>query len=184
MSWCGWGEEWPYSNYDRTNLNWIIREVGKLKKEVEEVQSFFDNISQQIADEVAKATAELSAKVDLQLAQNLADVKAIERNLNAQMIALSTQFQQLLIKHNADIANLQEEIEKLKVDVPDYQNPESGEMQDLQTIINFLYYNINADGILTVDEIIERGLTVDEIIALNLTCYDIARNGYELWKKE
>lgn len=167
----GCGPGFPYPDGPGLNLDWVLRIVGNMQNQVNQIMEYFDEFEKKIQETVDAAVTEALAPMKQQLLQfqaQLSDFQSQVQLVTDQMAALES-------KHEVDIQKLQNEIDELKFNLPDFINPESGTLMELQQILFNLYYS-GFDTYITPDEFDALEITPDEFDAIGITPDQYDRN--------
>lgn len=181
-------EQFPYTNYDRLNLDSLIKYVRALKDQVEEIGDLPDQMKalsdrvgviealyQEFASDIKQQFQELQqdnintfntlkAGIDAEFALLKADVEDDISTMEAQLSALSARLDHVL-------NNLPSEVFMI--------SPFTGEEESLEMIINQLANAQRTDS-LTASEYDALALTATTYDAKNITAYNYDWNGKNL----
>lgn len=127
-------EQWPYVNFHELNLNWIVQQMGEIRKEYEEVKQLsndlqdlkdkyteiyalygdlendFNVFTNKITNDFSTYSLELDLKFEQQ-AQNMQDQFTIlQSNVNAILGGFNTRLTQMDIKLDNALDNLADSI--------------------------------------------------------------------------
>lgn len=146
---------------------------------VDEVNSRFDALSEQITDQVNALEASVNARVtalEAQINQQLADLAA---ELRAEVTAFKNEVNALLLVYNNRIVDIEQGLVRVENMIPNMMNiidPYTGEEN---TIVNVIYEIVNRtkQNALTAAAYDTAGLTAAAYDALNLSAYNYDFNG-------
>lgn len=172
-------EHFPYVNFHELNLNWIIEEMGDIKREMaaieawktdwdgtlEELEARYDTLTNLYAS-LLEQNEQFKADINSQFAafestMNI-QYQAFENTVNSQVTGLSNQISSLSTELDNAINNLAQSLTMI--------NPFTGEKAPLTDVINMLAAFHMADA-LTAQEYDSKQLTASAYDALDLTAY-------------
>lgn len=146
---------------------------------VDEVNTRFDELSEQITDQVNALEASVNARVAALEAQINAQLTALEAELRGEMRSFQDQVNALLTVYNSRIIDVEEGLVRVENMIPNMMNiidPYTGQEN---TIVNVIYEIVNRtkQNALTASAYDAALLTASAYDALNLSAYNYDFNG-------
>lgn len=146
---------------------------------VDEVNTRFDELSEQITDQVNTLEASVNARVAALEAQINAQLTALEAELRGEMRSFQDQVNALLTVYNSRIIDVEEGLVRVENMIPNMMNiidPYTGQEN---TIVNVIYEIVNRtkQNALTASAYDAALLKASAYDALNLSAYEYDFNG-------
>lgn len=176
MAFWGCGPLWPYPDTNAMNLNWVIKTVGDLAKQWEDIDQYItDQINKIVPGVVQTAVSTALAPIQAQVNDNIQSINSLQSGLLALRQKLDADNAQIRAEHEVDIQKLQSEIDNLQFTLPDFIDPESGVMENLQKILFNLYYN-GFNTWISPNEFDALSITPNGFDPLNITAIEFDRS--------
>lgn len=188
-------EQFPYTNLHDLNLDWILKEVERVRKAVDTWSTEVLDAAKKYTDENVAAEAERANQAILELKQS---TETAIRDFQNVVNGTLENFQQQLAQFdgeldsnlaaargytNAQIAQnnefLMEEISKGLIDLK-VLNLFTGKYVTVQEMFDYLSA-FHLTGAISVAQIANAQRTVNTVVGYNATCTDIVINGYHVF---
>ena len=170
--------EYPYTDFNELNLDWILKTVRELQEKVIVIDDYATKsyVTEQLTELENKLVAMIELKLDKTEFNDF--VSEIEMSLDSIAGAISQL--QIDVANNAqaiiDTYNtLKDYIDSQLIDLQ-VINPFTGQTQDLQDVLNYMS-NMMRDDSLTAEEYDNAQLTASAYDALQLTAYEYDNHG-------
>lgn len=180
------GEIWPYTNLHDLNLDWILEEVRKLHKRVDELTKQVNSFTNEL-EECRKQMVDLINSTDaknrawtIQLLEE--KIKNLENEITKDIATIVQLLSTAITNGDANIkAWVSVELQKMYNLLPRYQethviNPVSGLQDTLQNTLNDLFSWLRYGGPTALEYAMAQ-LTADEYAALDITAKQYALYG-------
>ena len=152
-------EDWEEMKQDFANLRTQVQElqstVDGLEEELKEyVDTYMEETKDELVDMISAFETEINGKIQT-LTENInAEIDTFENSVNNQLVDIRNTVQAmssnlthyidnkveiLEIKHDADIARIDERIDTLVLEYPDILNPTNGLYEDINKVIEDVY---------------------------------------------
>lgn len=188
-------EQFPYTNFHDLNLDWILKEVDRVRTAVDTWSTEVLDAAKKYTDENVAAEAERANQANLELKQT---VETAIRDFQNVVNGTIAGFQEQLTQQDAEIeANLvaargytnaqiaqnneflMEEISKGLIDLK-VLNLFTGKYVTVQEMFDYLSA-FHLTGAISVAQIGNAQRTVNTVVGYNATCTDIVINGYHVF---
>ena len=187
-------ENFPYSNYHNLNLDWLLSEMQKVGKEIEELR---EQIREVVNEEVAEVIKPIMIRLD--------NIEREYRELSARITKVDNRITEEVIELEQKLALLREEmqdmiiISNIRTDNAIAQNNEfifkqidenivgnirvinffTGDRMTLQEMFDYLS-NLHVDDGLTYSGLVQKNKTINQIINLGVNYTDLILHGGSL----
>ena len=188
-------EQFPYTNFHDLNLDWILKEVDRVRTAVDTWSTEVLDAAKKYTDENVAAEAERANQAILELKQStetaIRDFQNVVNGTLENFQQQLTQFDGELDSNlaaargytNAQIAQnnefLMEEISKGLIDLK-VLNLFTGKYVTVQEMFDYLSA-FHLTGAISVAQIGNAQRTVNTVVGYNATCTDIVINGYHVF---
>lgn len=188
-------EQFPYTNFHDLNLDWILKEVDRVRTAVDTWSTEVLDAAKKYTDENVAAEAERANQAILDLKQSTETairdfqnvVNGTLENFQQQLTAFDGELDSNLAAArgytNAQIAQnnefLMEEISKGLIDLK-VLNLFTGKYVTVQEMFDYLSA-FHMTGAISVAQIGNAQRTVNTVVGYNATCTDIVINGYHIF---
>lgn len=188
-------EQFPYTNFHDLNLDWILKEVDRVRTAVDTWSTEVLDAAKAYTDEKIAAEAERANQANLELKQT---VETAIRDFQNVVNSTIAGFQEQLTQQDAEIeANLvaargytnaqiaqnneflMDEISKGLIDLK-VLNLFTGKYVTVQEMFDYLSA-FHLTGAISVAQIGNAQRTVNTVVGYNATCTDIVINGYHVF---
>ena len=188
-------EQFPYTNFHDLNLDWILKEVDRVRTAVDTWSTEVLDAAKKYTDENVAAEAERANQAILELKQSTETaIRDFQNVVNGAISGFQEQLKQqdaeidanLVAARgytNAQIAQnnefLMEEISKGLIDLK-VLNLFTGKYVTVQEMFDYLSA-FHLTGAISVAQIGNAQRTVNTVVGYNATCTDIVINGYHVF---
>lgn len=188
-------EQFPYTNFHDLNLDWILKEVDRVRTAVDTWSTEVLDAAKKYTDENVAAEAERANQANLELKQSVETaIRDFQNVVNGTIAGFQEQLRQqdaeieanLVAARgytNAQIAQnnefLMEEISKGLIDLK-VLNLFTGKYVTVQEMFDYLSA-FHLTGAISVAQIGNAQRTVNTVVGYNATCTDIVINGYHVF---
>lgn len=188
-------EQFPYTNFHDLNLDWILKEVDRVRTAVDTWSTEVLDAAKKYTDENVAAEAERANQAILELKQStetaIRDFQNVVNGTLENFQQQLTQFDGELDSNlaaargytNAQIAQnneyLMEEISKGLIDLK-VLNLFTGKYVTVQEMFDYLSA-FHLTGAISIAQVANAQRTVTTVVGYNASCTDIVKNGYKIF---